>query len=241
MPSLGVWLAGRFSGQYPWIGKNANPIPHGTTYLPTGYDPSDMASAYGFTKIPAGGDGTGQTITIIDAFGSPTIQADLDAFCASNGIPSTTLNIVYPYGSPATNDPTWALETTLDVEWAHAMAPGASINLIVTPTNDSILYNAISYATRTLNSKIISMSWGNTNEYPSQAADIANFINDPTVAYVASAGDHGYGVMWPAASPNVLSVGGTRLLYNRASNSVVAETGWSWSHDSQGWWATGGQ
>lgn len=219
--------------------KNRDPLPLGTTYLPTGYSPSDMSAAYGFDQIPAGGDGNNQTITIIDAFGSPNIQSDLDTFCSTNGIPSVQVNVIYPYGQPSTNDPTWAMETTLDVEWAHAMAPGAAINLIVTPSNDVTMYSAIQYAT-SRNAKIISMSWGTTNEYSTIVSDSARYITNPAVSYVASAGDHGFGVNWPAADANVLSVGGTQLKYDRASNTIVSETGWSWSHDSQGWWATGG-
>ena len=237
-----VWKYGWQDGQKAnTIGSGADPLPIPLNYLGSGgYAPSDISHAYGFDLIPIGGDGTGQTITIIDAYGSPTIQSDLDSFCTEFGIPSTTVNIIKPYGSPSSVNSTWALESTLDVQWAHAMAPGARINLIITPSNNYTMLSAISYATGAQGAKIISMSWGSTNEYNGIASDYSYYLNDLTTSYVASAGDHGFGVSWPAAASNVLSVGGTRLLYNSASNTVVSETGWSWTHDTQGWWATGG-
>jgi subtilase family serine protease len=100
-----------------------------------GYTPAQLQKAYGLTGLyNKGWDGTGQTIVIVDAFGSPTIQADANTYSALYGLPpltSANFNIYYPGGMPTTVDPSWAGETTLDVEMAHAIAPGANIVLVV--------------------------------------------------------------------------------------------------------------
>src|SRR5437660_389977 len=88
------------------------------TVNPTGYTPVKMRHAYGFDLVT--GTGTGQTIAIVEAYGSSTIQSDLNKFCTTFGLPTTTLSIYYPQGVPAPNT-LWALETTLDVQWAHAI------------------------------------------------------------------------------------------------------------------------
>ena len=109
-------------------------LPAANPFLNTGYSPAQISHAYGFDQIPATGDGRGKVIAVVVAYGSPNLQKDLDTFCAQYSLPATTVNIVYPQGKPTTTDSGWAGETTLDVEWAHAMAPGASILLVVSPT-----------------------------------------------------------------------------------------------------------
>ena len=86
------------------------------------YTPAQIRHAYGFDQFTA--DGTGQTIAIVDAYGSSSIQSDLNTFCSDFKIASTTVTIDYPQGKPISNAG-WAEETSLDVEWAHAIAPGA--------------------------------------------------------------------------------------------------------------------
>src|SRR4029079_8682480 len=100
---------------------------------PPGYKPAQVRHAYGFGRLPGAyaAQGAGQTIAIVDAYGSPTIQNDLDKFSVQFGIPSTQVQIAYPTGKPRRGDSGWALETSLDVEWAHAIAPGAAILLVV--------------------------------------------------------------------------------------------------------------
>src|SRR5579885_1838802 len=132
-------------------------IPFATGSSPTGYTPQQLRHAYGFDQLSA--TGAGQTIAIVDAYGSPTIQADLDTFCAQFGIPSTTVAIYYPQGTPGTNSG-WAGETSLDVEWAHAIAPGATIVLVAARSASTTdLFAAVDYAVG-LGAKQISMSWG---------------------------------------------------------------------------------
>ena len=105
-----------------------------------GYNPGQIQTAYGLNALyNKGWDGTGQTIIIVDAYGSPTIQQDANTFSAAYGLPplnSSNFAIFYPGGTPANCAPNcpggrWDIETTLDVEWAHAVAPGANIALVV--------------------------------------------------------------------------------------------------------------
>ena len=112
---------------------------------PCGYDAAEMQHAYGLNHLYTKNlDGTGQTIMIVDAFGSNTIVDDANLFSSLNGLPGFTPSnfaIYTPNGSAtctATNgciDGNWQFETTLDVEWAHAVAPGANIVLVLTADN----------------------------------------------------------------------------------------------------------
>jgi subtilase family serine protease len=107
-----------------------------------GYNPSQIQTAYGLNSLyNKGWDGTGQTIVIVDAYGSPTIQQDANTFSSTYGLPALTssnFQIYYP-GGPITNCCNgWDGETTLDVEWAHAVAPGANIALVLAPDANSL-------------------------------------------------------------------------------------------------------
>lgn len=189
------------------------------------YTPAEIRSAY---NVPSALDGTGQTIVIVDAYGSPTIATDLKIFDRNFHLPNPTLNIIYPSGPPATQDNGWAGETSLDVEWAHAIAPGATIDLVIAPTNfDSALNTAEQYVIDNHLGGVMSMSFGAPEQaIPGgannahlkkgdslyQAADAANITS------IASAGDTGadFGTgtavaNFPASDPNVLSIGGTNL------------------------------
>ncbi len=190
---------------------------------PAGYAVPQIRHAYGFDQL--NGSGAGQVIAIVDAYGSPSIQADLNTFSSAFGLPAATLRIYYPQGQPAANSG-WALETSLDVEWAHAMAPSATIVLVVaqTPTLSNLL-NAVDYAV-SMGATQVSMSWG-SSEFSSEANYDYHF-NHPGVTFFASSGDMGAGVNWPASSPYVLGVGGTTLALD-SNGSISSETGWSGS------------
>ena len=206
--------------------KSGDPIPAASTTLTSGYSPAQIATAYGFDKIAS--TGAGKTIAIIDAYGSPNVQKDLNTFCTQYGLPQTTVNIYYPSGNPAKPDSGWASETALDVEWAHAMAPGATIALVVSP--DASLTNllaAVNYATGTLKATVVSMSWGAAESAGLKTYD--SYFNKPGIDFVASSGDSGKGVEWPAVSPYVLGVGGTTLVTNASSGAVTSETAWNMS------------
>ena len=101
---------------------------------PSGYSPSQIQSAYGFNKVS--NNGAGQTIAIVDAYDDPTIQSDLQAFDQAYGlVDPPSLTVMSQTGSTTGLPPTdpakgWELEESLDVEWAHALAPGAKIVLV---------------------------------------------------------------------------------------------------------------
>ncbi len=190
---------------------------------PTGYTPQQLRHAYGFDQLNT--LGAGQVIGIVVAYGSPTLQADLDTFCAAFNFPSTNLEVYYPQGQSGA-DGNWASETSLDVQWAHAIAPEAKIIVVVARTAMMTdLLAAIDYAV-SVGAKQINMSWG-APEFPT-VTTIDYHFNVPGVTFVAASGDSGAGVSSPACSPFVVSVGGTSLDLDAAAN-VTQETGWNGS------------
>ena len=206
--------------------------PHAGNGPNGGLSPSQVKAAYGFNNISFNGvvgDGTGQTIAIVDAYDDPNIAADLAAFSAQFNLPAANLTVVNQNGG--TNlppvDPTggWELETALDVEWAHAIAPGAKILLVeANSASSSNLLAAVNTAAN-MGAGVVSMSWG-SGEFGSEI-NLDNYFNHAGVVYTASSGDAGAPVSWPSASPNVLAVGGTNL--SVSGNTYVGETGWSGS------------
>ncbi len=112
---------------------------------PCGYDAAEMQTAYRLNPLYQSGlNGRGQTIVIVDAFGSNTIRSDANLFSSLNGLPALTssnFHIFKPNGVATctrTNGciaGNWQFETTLDVEWAHAIAPGANIALVLGADN----------------------------------------------------------------------------------------------------------
>ena len=129
------------------------------------YTPAELQEAYGFNSITfngVAGTGGGETIAIVDASDDPNIQSDLNTFDTRFGLPATTVTRVNETGGtnyPA-SDPTggWELEESLDVEWAHAMAPGANILLVeASSASLSDLLTAVSYGASQAN--VVSMSW----------------------------------------------------------------------------------
>ena len=106
---------------------NLGPFDATSNYGP--YSPVQVRHAYGLDLLlAAGATGRGQKIGIVDSYGDPSIQTDLNNFCSYYGIPSTTVQIL---GQPTSGNSGWALETALDVEWAHAIATNATIILSV--------------------------------------------------------------------------------------------------------------
>ena len=218
-------------------------IPHGggaapyTTSGPTGTTPSQIRHAYGFDKITLGNgvaaNGAGQTIAIVDAYDDPNIASDLHQFDLQFGLPDPTFTKVNQNGGTTypTADSGWGSEISLDVEWAHAIAPAA--NILLVEANDSSytnLFAAVDYAARQPGVSVVSMSWGG-GEFSGESSYDSNFLT-PTghagVTFVASSGDSGAPVSYPAASPDVLAVGGTTTNMD-ASGNILSETGWSGS------------
>ncbi|HET8895027.1 MAG TPA: S8 family serine peptidase, partial [Gaiellaceae bacterium] len=197
------------------------------------YTPADIKTAYNY---PAGLDGTGQTIVIVDAYGSPTVQEDLAAFDTRFGIPAPPggLQVVCPAGCPNTtinNAPnataSWAEETSLDVQWAHAMAPGAKLVLAVAPNPHGDAINSVEakiFADPAFHGAIVSQSFGipeylvkGNNAQILQGVQNYELARANGITVLASAGDNGatngastQNAGFPASDPNVLAIGGTQ-------------------------------
>lgn len=219
-----------------------------TTY----YTPAQIRAAYGLDKLPTGAayQGAGQTIAIVGAHHNADIARELSTFSQKYGLPACpTLNIaastplplakagagctistvyassagVMSSKAPGTNA-SWKTESSLDVELAHAIAPLARIILVeAASANDADIQGAIALAGK-LGASVVSMSFG-ANEFSGQASRDRLF-QAAGVSYVASTGDKGRAVSWPAVSAQVLGVGGTTLA---ASGSNRSESGWSGS------------
>jgi hypothetical protein len=205
---------------------------------PTGISPARIRHAYGFDAITFSGgtvtgDGTGTTIAIVDAFDDPTIASDLTKFDATFGLPDPVFTKVNQTGgsTPPIADSGWAVEIALDVEWAHAIAPKANILLVEANTsNDFDLYTAVRFAARQPGVVAVSMSWGG-NEDPTELGNDGNFTTPAGhagVTFLVSSGDSGAPPSYPAASPNVVSVGGTTLSIDSAGN-YRGESAWGGS------------
>jgi subtilase family serine protease len=226
-----------------------------------------MRAAYNYPPLFAKGyDGKGRTIAIIDSFGSPTIASDLHVFntafglqpmCGEAGVTCQpgmpTFTVLEVQGSPPPvsqppnngtgqeNHFAWAVEVSLDVEWAHATAPGANIILVTTPTAETLgvqgfspMMNAVQYVVDNHLADIISMSLGageGTFANGQALLQLRKALVDAQangITVLASSGDGGStnvlkepvknpgvipypSVIWPASDPLVTAVGGTRL------------------------------
>jgi subtilase family serine protease len=199
------------------------------------YTPNDLKTAYNY---PSGLDGSGQTIVIVDAFGSPTVQSDLAAFDTQFGLPAPPggLQVVCPSGCSSSSFNNahhdvlgWAEETSLDVQWAHAMAPGAKLVLVVAPTSSGNGINTVEakiFSDPAYKGAIVSQSFGipeylvpnaNSNDGQFMQAD-RNYqlARQNGLTVLASTGDSGasngidtQNAQFPASDPNVTAVGGT--------------------------------
>ncbi len=225
------------------------------------YEPGQLEQAYNLWPLYRQGvSGQGSTIVIVDAFGSPTIRQDLSFFDKTFSLPGpASFKIIQPAGKvqfDATNpeDVAWASETTLDVEYAHAIAPNANILLVETPVSESEgesgfpqIVQAEKYVIDHYDADVISQSFGATEEtFP--AKDSVEGLRDAYreaarhgVTVLAASGDSGAAdvgsdgqtyylspvIDWPASDPLVTAVGGTQLHLNASGNHTSADTVWN--------------
>jgi len=236
--------------------SSANGIPQAFPFTPsqcaaifgfTCYTPELMRKAY---NVPAQWTGLGQTIVIVDAYGSPTVADDLHAFSQIFDLPDADLRVVYPGGKPTFNplqsheEANWAFETSLDVQWAHAIAPDAKIVLVVAANNGgNVLNNAQKYAIDNRLGQVMSLSFGideaalrgNNGNNGQLAQAHQNYVaaRDAGITVFASAGDGGatdgfpiVNASYPASDPLVTAVGGTAL-FMQDDGTYVGETVWN--------------
>lgn len=240
--------------------------------LPLCYSPQQIRAAYGVQPLlNAGITGKGRIITIIDAFQSPTIRADLHRFDQFFGLKDPQLNILTPFGLTPFNaqDPAqtaFAGEISLDVEWAHAMAPDATIDLVLANVKQetiqgelSALLQATRFAVKSNIGSVISQSFGASESclgpaFLQASHRLFQLARAQHQTVFASAGDSGagaiqcdangnpvtlvQGVNYPASDPLVTSVGGTTLLAAKPSGAYIREATWNESRRGNG--ATGG-
>lgn len=216
-----------FSPQLPSFCNRA--IPGLCTYL---FCPNAMVAAYGVNQIVGANGGQGMTIAIVDAFHYAGAEADLNQFSSDMGLQGCTSvsgcfsQVNQVGGAPrAGGNAGWELETMLDIEWAHAMAPKAHILLVEGDTNSfADLAAALTYAS--MNADIVSNSYGATEWDTETALDPVYAVS--TVPLLFSSGDAGQPAIYPCQSPYTTCIGGTRLLVN-ASFQRTSESGWSGS------------
>jgi subtilase family serine protease len=220
------------------------------TYI-CGYSPAQLRSAYGTKSVvKKGTNGQGVTVAIIDAYASPTMLDDANAYAAAFGEPALTsahdtettftpFNLQGECGGEAN----WNGEETLDVEAVHAMAPGANIHYIGAQNCDAGIDDALNYVVQNHTADIVSNSYGNTGEQvPADEVALEHSIFTQAAAegvgMYFSSGDSGDEVIngltpqpdYSASDPDVTAVGGTSLLLDKQNNRIT-ETGWETSLD----------
>jgi subtilase family serine protease len=257
---------GAFSAQGHWTDWAGNAAPtfdscEAQIHIPC-YTPQLFRQAYDLTSlINKGFTGKGQTIVIIDSFGSPTALSDLQQFDAAYGLPDPpSFQQLAPIGS-VPFDPTnadqrgWAEETSLDVQWSHAMAPDANIVVLTSPVSETQGVQGMpeflqleQFALDHHLGKIISQSWGTTENtlFTPDGQKVLNGFESfyqraalSGMSVFASAGDAGTGnpdvngnifpfptVGFPASSPWLTAVGGTSL-FTDSNGNYQNETVWN--------------
>ena len=214
---------------------------------------SQVRAAYGINQVMFGsvaGDGSGQTVAIIDAFHYPTALSDLQQFDAAMGLPdlqawssggnsgpwlrvvSQTGGTNYPTTQTGSN--TWETEEALDIQWVHAIAPAANIILVEanSASDSNLLTAAVGWARQQPGVSAVSMSFSQSEGGSQTTYD--SLFTTPSghtgITFLAATGDAGQPSGYPAFSPNVVAVGGTTL--SISNGAYVSESGWSGSGGS---------
>lgn len=220
------------------------------------YTPAQIYAAYGVDALHAEGTtGKGETIVIVDSYGSPTAQADLDRFSDTFQLPRTTIQFINPQGTPPFNNSVngspagWAFETSLDLQWSHAIAPDAHIVLVeaLPAETEGVqgfpgIFLGEQMAISQFPGAVMSQSFAVTEQSFRGAASVQVSLMDGVykqamanhVTVFGSSGDSGTAnvdkqgrvfpfptVNWPSSDPLVTSAGGTWL-----------QSGWTWNPSS---------
>ncbi len=229
------------------LGRVASPgsVKPGNSPASSGpYTPSQVTTAYGVNLINFNGivgNGAGQTIAIVDAYNDPNIVSDTATFNTRFGLPQfnqtggPTFQVLNQTGGttlPANTNTTigdWDLEESLDVQWAHSMAPQANIILFESNTNNDPDMDAAEVtAANWPGVSVVSNSWGE-GEFSGETSE-DQYFQTPTghegVTFLASAGDSGSPAGYPSYSPYVVAVGGTNLQI-QSNGTYTSESAWS--------------
>jgi kumamolisin len=205
--------------------------------------PASIACIYGLT-IPTPGcpirstttlaTGGWGAIALVEAYDNPDSESDLQTFSQQFNLPACTtangcFSLVYATGTQPAFNAGAADEHVLDIEWAHALAPGAKIIMVeAADSSHDALLQAVDVATQAVlqaGGGMVSYSHSSA-EYPSETADDVHFSQTPGVVYIASSGDDAAPANYPSSSPYVISAGGTSIVRN-AQGNFVGETAWS--------------
>ncbi|MEZ0249161.1 MAG: S53 family peptidase [Thermoproteus sp.] len=240
--------------------------------------PRGLQFIYGeLPLLSSGFNGRGVTIGIVDAFGDVNFTKayqyqyqdvaayDLALFNSRFGLPQASLKVVYPVGMPVITSYNlldalgWSYETALDIEYAHAMAPGANLVLAVAPDAGDDLFIAVEYLVNNSMADFISLSWGAPEDLYLAPPPTPQFLlaydevfmqaAAQGIGVFASSGDWGAfdifitpmepSVMYPASDPWVTAVGGTSLHAYLSDESITrVEQAWNWN--ARYMWGTGG-
>ena len=194
---------------------------------PSGYDPADLQSAYGLTGASSS-DGVGRTVAIVDAYNDPNALSDVNTYRAKWG-----LTLLSSSGSPrftevnqsgTTSNVGWSEEISVDLDMVSAICPNCNILLVgASSATFASLGTAENTAARTSGVVSIGNSYGGTESGAETGYD--TYYDHPGIAITAASGDGGYGVEYPAASPDVTAVGGTTLEMTGTTRGT--ETAWS--------------
>ncbi len=227
------------------------------------FTPCQIATAYGASALfAAGTNGSGRTVAVVDAYSAAESQgqlaSDLERFASSFGLPTGGVQFDYPVPTTADLNATgtnsgWTTEDALDLEWARASAPGATIRMTFSPNSGAGLYAAVDWLVANDATNVISMSWGEPdtgiyNAYAGPCAFACNASTDGSYAVLAPVlqlaaaegisvfaasgdcgaadGTSGVATNFPASDPYVTGVGGTELV-TTSNGTYEEETAWS--------------
>ena len=224
--------------------------------------PCQVWQAYNLTPLIAGGtNGTGFRLAVVDPYSAgesqPNLSSDLSEFAADTGLALGSVNYLYPDPPPGdlnvSANPDWTLEDALDLQWARAAAPGATVDMTFSPDAGPGLYEAVDWLVANQAADVISLSWGEPdvgvyNAYLGPCASACNASTDgsygilsPVLAFAAAEGisvfaasgdcgaadgTSGVATNFPASDPDVTGVGGT-LLSVAQDGTYLSEVGWN--------------
>jgi len=192
------------------------------------YNLAPQSSGCNPNAVTAVSNGGSTSIAIVDAYDNPGAAKDLAKFSKQFGLPPANFQVVFATGTRPLRDSGWEIEESLDVQWAHAMAPNAKLYLVEAASNSFYdLFTAETVAASIVANDgggVISNSWGGSEFNGETAFD--SFFSYPGVVYFASTGD-GPGVIYPSASPYVVAVGGTTLSRNASTGAYIFESAWN--------------